>query len=90
MSYPSVTWAEQGACATHPTPDLFFPARGESVDHARAICGRCTVQTECLNYALTNYIKQGVWGGLTERERRPLRPARPPGVRTAHHPAWWR
>ena len=53
--------------------DVFFPERGESAGPARQVCVRCPVCQSCLEYALSNRITHGIWGGLTERERRPLR-----------------
>ena len=52
--------------------DLFYPERGESTGPARQVCARCPVCQPCLEYALSNRITHGIWGGLTERERRPL------------------
>ena len=54
-------------------PDLFFPERGASTREAKAVCRACVVQNECLEYALVNGEKFGIWGGLSERERRRLR-----------------
>ena len=65
-------WHQHGACRGA-DPNLFFPARGESVKEAKAVCARCPVRAECLEYALTNQEKFGIWGGLSERERRQLR-----------------
>ena len=52
---------------------MFFPERGESAEAARQVCARCSVRQPCLDYAISNRIVYGVWGGLTERERRALR-----------------
>lgn len=57
-------------------PDLFFPERGASTREAKAVCRRCVVRTECLEYALNNAEKFGIWGGLSERERRRIRKLR--------------
>ncbi|MFN8016199.1 MAG: WhiB family transcriptional regulator [Acidimicrobiia bacterium] len=54
-------------------PDLFFPERGASTREAKSVCAGCEVKGECLEYALTNGEKFGIWGGLSERERRRLR-----------------
>jgi WhiB family redox-sensing transcriptional regulator len=51
-------------------PDLFFPERGASTNEAKAVCARCAVREQCLEHALTNGEKHGIWGGLSERERR--------------------
>ncbi len=52
---------------------MFFPGRGESARPARQVCAACPVRQQCLDYAITNRIGHGIWGGLTERERRALR-----------------
>lgn len=57
-------------------PDLFHPGRGESLDAAKAVCRDCTVREECLEYALLHGERLGVWGGLSEAERRRFRRAR--------------
>ncbi len=57
-------------------PDLFFPERGASTREAKEVCRGCVVRDECLEYALENGEKFGIWGGMSERERRRLRRAR--------------
>ncbi len=57
-------------------PDLFFPERGVSTREAKEVCRGCVVRSECLDYALANGEKFGIWGGLSERERRTVRRAR--------------
>ncbi len=57
-------------------PDLFFPERGASTKEAKSVCKACVVREDCLEYALENSEKFGIWGGLSERERRKLRRAR--------------
>ena len=52
---------------------MFFPGRGETAGPARQVCAACPVRQPCLDYAITNRITYGIWGGLTERERRALR-----------------
>jgi hypothetical protein len=52
---------------------VFFPGRGESAEPARQVCAGCPVRQPCLDYALSHGITHGIWGGLTERDRRPLR-----------------
>ena len=54
-------------------PDLFFPERGASTKEAKAVCQGCEVRNDCLEYALANGEKFGIWGGLSERERRRIR-----------------
>lgn len=51
-------------------PDLFFPERGASTKEAKAVCKGCVVREDCLEFALQNGEKFGIWGGLSERERR--------------------
>jgi len=67
-------WREQAACCGTDL-DVFFPERGESAGPARQVCAACQVRKPCLEYALSNRITSGIWGGLTERERRPLQSA---------------
>ena len=67
----------RAACSTA-DPDLFFPisSSGPAVHQAKrakAICARCEIRQACLDYAIDAGPIQGVWGGTTERERRPLR-----------------
>ena len=65
------SWRDRAACRGA-DPDLFFPERGESAESARRVCARCPVREPCLDYAVTNRIVHGVWGGLTGWERRAL------------------
>ena len=67
-------WKQYGACTTA-DPDLFFPKRGGDTDKAKAICASCQCRKACLEYALRHGEKFGIWGGLSERERRVLRRA---------------
>jgi WhiB family transcriptional regulator, redox-sensing transcriptional regulator len=68
-------WMALGECADKP-PSLFFPSDGVGVEVARRVCAECPVRQECLEYALTNRIDHGVWGGTSERERRRIIKAR--------------
>jgi WhiB family redox-sensing transcriptional regulator len=54
-------------------PELFFPEKGGSTRDAKATCRGCPIRAECLEYALDNDERFGVWGGLSERERRRLK-----------------
>jgi WhiB family transcriptional regulator, redox-sensing transcriptional regulator len=65
-------WYERAACLEKDA-DCFFPEKGGSTRAAKRICQTCTVQTECLEYALANDERFGIWGGLSERERRRLK-----------------
>lgn len=62
-------WMSRGRCAEM-KPATFFPSDGVGVDAARHICADCPVKEPCLEYALSNHIDHGVWGGTSERERR--------------------
>jgi WhiB family redox-sensing transcriptional regulator len=65
-------WRELAACRGSDL-GVFFPERGKTAGPARRVCAACPVRQPCLDYAITNRIAYGVWGGLTERERRALR-----------------
>ncbi len=67
-------WRQLAACRGTDL-DVFFPERGETAGPARQVCAACPVRQPCLDYALSNRITHGIWGGLTERERRPLQSA---------------
>ena len=54
-------------------PELFFPERGSSTREAKEVCRGCVVLEDCLEYALANSEKFGIWGGMSERERRRVR-----------------
>lgn len=64
-------------------PDLFFPERGASVREAKEVCRGCVVREDCLEFALTNGEKHGIWGGMSERERRRMRRQRKTDTITA-------
>lgn len=68
-------WYGRAACRQG-DPDALF-VRGKAQHQAKAICAHCPVRTECLADALDNRIEWGVWGGMTERERRALLRRRP-------------
>lgn len=72
---PEESWQNYANCLGV-DPDLFFPERGASTKEAKAVCRACVVREDCLEYALENSEKFGIWGGLSERERRRLRRAR--------------
>jgi WhiB family redox-sensing transcriptional regulator len=67
-------WQDLAECKTVDT-SLFFPERGASTKEAKAICSDCIVREDCLEYALA-HEKHGIWGGMSERERRRVRKAR--------------
>lgn len=70
-----LSWQDQANCMGV-DPDLFFPERGASTREAKEVCRGCVVRLDCLEYALDNAEKFGIWGGMSERERRRLRRAR--------------
>jgi WhiB family redox-sensing transcriptional regulator len=70
-------WREQAACL-HEDPELFFPIGStgpalEQAERAKAVCRRCPVIEECLEFALRTGQDFGIWGGLTADERRVLK-----------------
>ena len=65
-------WQERALCA-QTDPEAFFPEKGGSTREAKKICTGCEVKAECLEYALANDERFGIWGGLSERERRKLK-----------------
>lgn len=67
-------WQERALCA-QTDPESFFPEKGGSTREAKKVCLACEVRSECLEYALQNDERFGIWGGLSERERRRLKKA---------------
>lgn len=70
-------WRHSALCRDE-DPELFFPigTTGPAlmqVEHAKAVCGRCPAQRDCLDWALESGQDAGVWGGLSEEERRALK-----------------
>ncbi|CAL8972166.1 MAG: transcription factor WhiB [Cellulomonas sp. 73-145] len=65
-------WQERALCA-QTDPEAFFPEKGGSTREAKKVCTQCEVRAECLEYALANDERFGIWGGLSERERRKLK-----------------
>lgn len=61
-----------GALCAQVDPELFFPEKGGSTREAKRICRRCPIRDACLEYALVNGERFGIWGGQSERERRRL------------------
>ena len=62
-------WQERALCA-QTDPEAFFPEKGGSTREAKRVCQSCDVRAECLEYALAHDERFGIWGGLSERERR--------------------
>ena len=73
-----LSWQDSALCA-QADPDAWFPERpnpegvNRAVRQAKAVCAACEVRAECLAYALEHNERHGVWGGLTEHERRRLK-----------------
>jgi WhiB family transcriptional regulator, redox-sensing transcriptional regulator len=65
-------WQDRALCA-QTDPEAFFPEKGGSTREAKKICLGCEVRAECLEYALAHDERFGIWGGLSERERRRLK-----------------
>ena len=72
LEVPQESWQENALCA-QTDPEAFFPEKGGSTREAKRICQGCEVRDECLEYALENDERFGIWGGLSERERRRLK-----------------
>lgn len=77
MERRSHDWRSQSAC-TDEDPELFFPigSTGPAIDQiaeAKKVCARCEVREPCLEYAISSNQDAGVWGGLSEDERRSLK-----------------
>lgn len=67
-----MSWQDSALCA-QTDPEAFFPEKGGSTREAKKVCRSCDVRTECLEYALEHDERFGIWGGLSERERRRLK-----------------
>ena len=65
-------WHERALCA-QTDPEAFFPEKGGSTREAKRVCLSCDVRSDCLEYALMHDERFGIWGGLSERERRRLK-----------------
>ncbi|MFZ3497156.1 WhiB family transcriptional regulator [Streptomyces sp. 5.8] len=81
-SVVDIHWAQQGSCSRSDPEELFVPGAAQA--RAKAVCTGCLVRTECLATALDERVEFGVWGGMTERERRALLRRRPTVS------SWWR
>ena len=68
----AAAWHDRALCA-QTDPEAFFPEKGGSTREAKKVCLSCEVRVECLEYALANDERFGIWGGLSERERRRLK-----------------
>jgi WhiB family transcriptional regulator, redox-sensing transcriptional regulator len=81
-----LSW-KAGALCAQVDPDLWFPDKGQPSAPAKRLCLECPVREVCLRYALEHDERFGIWGGLSERERRRLRPPRPVARPVAPVPA---
>ncbi|WP_326642817.1 WhiB family transcriptional regulator [Streptosporangium sp. NBC_01755] len=63
-------WQERGRCGEIGDPELWFPEKGGPTREGKQVCRGCEVRSQCLEYALENHERFGIWGGLSERERR--------------------
>ena len=68
----ALSWQDRALCA-QTDPEAFFPEKGGSTREAKKVCTRCEVRAECLEYALAHDERFGIWGGLSERERRKVK-----------------
>lgn len=81
----NVDWRNKAACRDE-DPELFFPLNtntkqgAEQIKEAKAVCNRCEVIGECLLWAMENSQDSGVWGGMSEDERKTLRKRRAKGL----------
>jgi len=88
LMFDRAEWMVDAACRGS-NPAAWFPERGGGIGHLIATCQGCVVRQECADYAIDNCIIDGVWGGLSARERRRARVgagARVRGVRGALEP----
>lgn len=83
-------WVAQALCIETDNPEEFFPEKGGSSRQAKAVCRRCDVREQCLEYALERQERFGIWGGLSERERRKLGQARRPATQDPERLAYIR
>jgi WhiB family redox-sensing transcriptional regulator len=65
----NLVWRQRAACRGV-EPEIFYPVSDDDAEEAKAICRGCAVRETCLEFALANRERDGVWGGATERERR--------------------
>jgi WhiB family redox-sensing transcriptional regulator len=68
-SREGVEWQDDALCAQTDS-EMFFPEKGGSTRDAKKVCSACEVREKCLEYALFTGQRYGIWGGLSERERR--------------------
>ena len=66
-----LAWQAEALCA-QTDPEAFFPEKGGSTAPATSVCASCPVQAECLEYAIANDIRHGIWGGMSDNDRRKI------------------
>jgi WhiB family redox-sensing transcriptional regulator len=64
-----LSWQHEALCA-QTDPEAFFPEKGGSTREAKKVCARCEVREQCLQWAIDHDERFGIWGGMSERERR--------------------
>ena len=64
-----VTWQNKALCS-QTDPEAFFPEKGGSTRDAKRVCAQCEVREQCLKWAIDHDERFGIWGGMSERERR--------------------
>ncbi len=62
-------WQDFALCA-QTDPDIFFPEKGGSTTPATSVCSACSVRSQCLDYAISHDIRHGIWGGMSDNDRR--------------------
>jgi WhiB family redox-sensing transcriptional regulator len=68
------SWRQKALCS-HTSTDTFFPEKGGSAKNAKQICEQCTVQKQCLDFAMSKNVKYGIWGSQSFIDRETLRKA---------------
>jgi WhiB family transcriptional regulator, redox-sensing transcriptional regulator len=71
-AWDDAAWQDRALCA-QTDPEAFFPEKGGSTREAKKVCRGCEVRAECLEYALEHDERWGVWGGLSQIERRRMK-----------------
>ena len=80
ITYDPNEWRKRAACREVDT-FVFFPETDEEADAALAVCATCPVREDCLEFALVTRQDDGVWGGMTETDRKRLRRRRQEAAR---------
>lgn len=83
IPFESLPWVAKAKCVDA-DPETFYPDKGQPATAAKEVCAGCPVIEECLDYAMANNERFGVWGGLSEPERKKLRGGRRERARPEH------